>query len=99
MNEFNNFEVYVINDYSPLETNEIIVSTEERIILLLNHKFDITSGKSRYQKVNSISGELTNYVGYSVYTDSITGMSGAVICQKSNNISIPVEYYYTTEGE
>lgn len=37
--DYNNFDVYIIDEYAPDEENEIYISTVEEIILIVNHKF------------------------------------------------------------
>lgn len=37
LNEYNNYEVYIINDYNASDTNEIYISTIEEFILIVNH--------------------------------------------------------------
>ena len=39
LNEFNNYEVYMINDYTNSDTNDIIISKAEEFILIVNHVY------------------------------------------------------------
>lgn len=39
LNEFNNYEVYILNDYNGSLTNEIIISKKEEFILIINHVY------------------------------------------------------------
>lgn len=99
MNEFNNFEVYIINEYDPLSMNEMYISSDEQIILLVNHKYDISGGMKKVSGVLNADSEFGNNVGYSVYPapysiypDSITSAGsanpGVVLCQKTTKDKI-----------
>lgn len=48
LNEFDNFEVFVINDFDNSDTNKIIISKKEEFILIINHTY-----KSSYYYGNS----------------------------------------------
>ena len=48
LNEFDNYEVFIINDYNGTDTNEIIISKKEEFILIINHVY-----KSSYFYGNS----------------------------------------------
>lgn len=48
LNEFDNYEVFIINDYNGSNTNEIIISKKEEFILIINHVY-----KSSYFYGNS----------------------------------------------
>ena len=48
LNEFDNYEVFILNDYNNLDTNEIIISKKEEFILIINHAY-----KSTYYYGNS----------------------------------------------
>lgn len=39
LNEFDNYEVFIINDYNDTDTNEIIISKKEEFILIINHVY------------------------------------------------------------
>jgi hypothetical protein len=39
LNEFDNYEIFIINDYNGTNTNEIIVSKKEEFILFINHVY------------------------------------------------------------
>jgi len=39
LNEYNNYEVFIINDYNGTNTNEIIISKKEEFILIINHVY------------------------------------------------------------
>lgn len=39
LNEYDNYEVYVINDYNHSDTNDIIISKKEEFILIVNHTY------------------------------------------------------------
>lgn len=48
INEFNNYEVFIVNDFNNSDTNEIIISKKEEFILIINHTY-----KSSYYYGNS----------------------------------------------
>jgi len=48
LNEFDNYEVFIINDYNNTDYNEIIISKREEFILIINHTY-----KSTYYYGNS----------------------------------------------
>jgi len=48
LNEFDNYEVFIIDDYNGTDTNEIIISKKEEFILIINHVY-----KSGYFYSNS----------------------------------------------
>lgn len=65
LNEYNNYEVYMINEYDKTKNNEIFISTIENIILVVNHKFKIT--KDENSKSNIIierNNILSNSIPY-----------------------------------
>lgn len=65
LNEYNNYEVYMINEYDKTKNNEIFISTIENIILVVNHKFKMT--KDENSKSNIIierSNALSNTIPY-----------------------------------
>lgn len=39
LNEFDNYEIFILNDYNNTDTNEIIVSKKEEFILIINHAY------------------------------------------------------------
>lgn len=39
LNEYNNFEIFIVNDYNEAIENEMYVSVEEKLILFINHNF------------------------------------------------------------
>ena len=39
LNEYNNYDVYIINDYNSSETNEVYISVVEEFILIINHVY------------------------------------------------------------
>lgn len=92
MSKYNNFEIFIINDYNPITENEIIISSEEEIILIVNHKYDVNKHSSVYSRVRSISGGDVESCGYGVYNapysivpDSITGNSSSMVCYKTTS--------------
>ena len=40
LNEFDNYEVFIINDFNNTDTNEIIISKSEEFLLIINHVFN-----------------------------------------------------------
>ena len=53
--EYNNFEVFVINDYDRNKNNEIVISADEEIIIVINHQFSLYGDDARYSQVKAIS--------------------------------------------
>lgn len=52
--EYNNFDVYFINDYNPTVTNELFISVDEEIIVFVNHIFDMGNTGSLYTSVKKV---------------------------------------------
>ena len=84
--DYNNFDVYVIDEYAPDEENEIYISTVEEMILIVNHKFD-GAGSQTSRKSGSVfrvgdyglDGEGCYNVEtapYGIYTNTICGYTG-----------------------
>jgi hypothetical protein len=55
LNEYDNYEIFVLNDYTASTTNDIYISTEEEFILIINHNFK----SNEYHNSNSIKN-ITN---------------------------------------
>ena len=53
--EYNNFEIFVINDYNLNKNNEIVISADEEIIIIINHQFNMFGDDERYTQVKMIS--------------------------------------------
>ena len=65
LNEYNNYEVCVINEYDKTKNNEIFISTIENIILIINHKFKITENEnSKSNIIIENDSVLTNTITY-----------------------------------
>lgn len=65
LNEYNNYEVFMVNDYSRKKDNEIYISTKEQIILVVNHNF---SWKNKENKNNVFIYGSTNIENELTYT-------------------------------
>ena len=55
LNEYDNYEIFILNDYTASTTNDIYISTEEEFILIINHNFK----SNEYHASNSIKN-ITN---------------------------------------
>ena len=96
MGRYNNFEVFIINDYDITINNEIFISTEEQFILFINHKYNIYGGNKNYEQIKNIddssfSGNVKysiNKAPYVIYPDSICGIKDMMMLHKSSDISI-----------
>ena len=91
--DYNNFDVYIINDYNPQIENEIYISTTEEMILIVNHQFEneksVNSHSSMIYDVSD--GNLTEGCGYKIdiapyriYADSICGFSDSMCCRRES---------------
>lgn len=49
LSEYNNYTIFLLNDYTG-QKNEIIINSEERTILIINHRFDFGS----FKRIDSI---------------------------------------------
>ena len=84
--DYNNFDVYFIDEYAPDEENEIYISTVEEIILIVNHQFSRTGGGTSRKSGNvlrvgdtslSVHGEYDVATApYGIYTNTICGYTG-----------------------
>lgn len=82
--EYNNFEVFVINDYDINKNNEIVISADEEIIIIVNHKFNLYGDDARYSQVKMISETNISATApysatqapYSLKTESVFTMPG-----------------------
>ena len=94
--EYNNFDVFFINDYDPMIDNELYISADEEFILFVNHKFNLLPLFEKYTKVNEIG---SNYISegvdysvskapYKIYTDTICGYRSNIVVSKNNEISV-----------
>ena len=92
LGEYNNFEVFIINDYDVTQNNEIYISSDEEIILFVNHKFDITNGNGLYRNLKHIEdGNIepnAPYVvrksPYNIVSNSICGMGDFFAAAKTS---------------
>ena len=86
--DYNNFDVYFIDEYAPDEENEIYISTVEEIILIVNHQFSRTGGGTSRKSGNvlrvgdtslSVHGEYDVATApYGIYTNTICGYTGVI---------------------
>ena len=92
LGEYNNFEVFIINDYDVTQNNEIYISSDEEIILFVNHKFDISNGNGLYRNLKHIEdGNIepnAPYVvrksPYNIVSNSICGMGDFFAAAKTS---------------
>lgn len=90
MGQYNNFEIFIINDYDVTKNNEIFISVDEEIILLINHKFDIYEGKRLCSQLHNISDDIfdspyaVRKAPYSIYSNTISAMGFNMNVCKSN---------------
>jgi hypothetical protein len=84
--DYNNFDVYIIDEYAPDEENEIYISTVEEMILIVNHKFSSAGGSASRKSGNvfrvgnyGLDGKSDYNVEiapYGIYTNTICGYTG-----------------------
>ena len=90
--DYNNFDVYIIDEYDPSADNELYISTDEEMILIVNHKFALAGGaKGKSGSIQKISDGLSLDSGYtversaySIYSETICGFSDTMCCRKTN---------------
>lgn len=111
MGQYNNFEIFIINDYDITKNNEIIISADEEIILIINHQFDMYNSQKKYTRIKNKNNDLTGYVDYSVrnapysiYSNSICGLENTMNAYKTSDVKItkyPYEEntYYVQEDK
>jgi hypothetical protein len=54
LDAYDNFEVFVINDYNVSKKNELFISLSERFILLINHSFYIDYAHEAVNNIKTI---------------------------------------------
>ena len=93
--EYNNFDVYFINEYMPAARNEVYISADEQIMLFVNHTYDVTVPFGRCASVHGIDGDISETVPYSVAdtsyeirTDTICGFSDTLIAGRNEGEGI-----------
>jgi hypothetical protein len=93
--EYNNFDVFFINDYNPILDNELYISADEEFILFVNHKFNLNPAFEKYSNIHNIDRDISESVDYSVMkapyeirTDTICGFSDTIVVNKSNEESV-----------
>ena len=97
LDEYNNFDTYVVCDYNPDMKNEIIISVDEEIILLINRNYEIyrdnllqSNFYGENQGMVSSNHCSVSRAPFSVYSTSITGYpssSGFCASYKKNTES------------
>ena len=96
--DYNNFDVYVIDEYAPDEENEIYISTVEEMILIVNHKFSGAGGSTSRKSGNvfrvgdyGLDGDGDYNVEtapYGIYTNTIcgyTGTGGSMVARRDSS--------------
>ena len=91
--EYNNFDVYFINDFNPTVTNEIFISVDEEIIVFVNHAFNVGDTDALYTAVrkigdSAIEGSVSYSVSkapYSIDSDTICGFGTRMFVSKSSS--------------
>ena len=58
LSEYNNYGVFLVNDYNPGKKNEMIINTKERTILLINHQFNLNSSNVNPTNIKLENGDL-----------------------------------------
>lgn len=108
LNEYNNYEIIMINDYDKSKKNEIIISTIEHLILFVIHSFNINKFKANENIVETTkNANLNNSISYNYELNNghlefskTFGISDKLIIPKDNNeeniqdSSIFVEFDY-----
>lgn len=65
LEDYNNYEVFVINSYNDLNKNEIYISTKEKIILLINNTYNKQhSGVINENIIYATNNNLNNVLNY-----------------------------------
>ena len=92
LGEYNNFEVFIINDSTINQKNELYISADEEIILFVNHTFDVTQLNGQYTRIHDVTKTVTSGADYgvfnapySIYTNSICGYPKSMLCHKTNS--------------
>ena len=68
LDAYDNFEVFVINDYDLSKNNELFISMQERFILLINHSFYIDYAHEAVNNIKTIRDDLFQaYQDYSAF--------------------------------
>lgn len=80
LNEYNNYEVLILNDYTSSETNEIYISTIEEFILIINHtyKSGIAYSNNNIQVFNNDKITNAQYDWYSAAYNYLLQKSGII---------------------
>lgn len=106
MGEYNNFDVYVINEYYPTKENEIFVSIPEEMIVVVNHQYDMYGFANSYRQIKGISGDISgtgpygaNVSPFVLKSETVTSVGSMMYGYKTNDIAAPVNaQYYVHEA-
>lgn len=67
LESYDNYEVFVINDYNTSKRNEMFISQVERFILIVNHNFYIDYAHEAHNAIKRFGdGGIKSYMDYSV---------------------------------
>ena len=85
LSDYNNYEVYILNDYDLSKNNEVYISTVEEIILIINHQFYIDYAREADNNIIKIDGRITpyapyssNYAPYEIKSETLTGSNNTL---------------------
>ena len=66
LNEYSGFEMFVVNDYQLTKKNELYISLEDKLMLLVNHQFYIEYAHEAESNVKIL--DKNKYVSYAPYS-------------------------------
>lgn len=104
MGEYNNFDVYVINEYYPTKENEIFVSVPEELIVLVNHQFDMYGSADNYKQIKSLDTDIKGTAPYGanpapfiLKSETVTALGDMMYAYKTTNAVAPLNTDYFVE--
>lgn len=92
LSEYNNYTIFLLNDYSGAK-NEILINSRERVILIINHQFDFGTFK-KMDSILSDEGTSLNYVDKYNYIKSPFSLNFSEAFGNPNHVRVPLENPY-----
>ena len=71
LDSYDNYHVFILNEYDSLKTNEMYISDSEEFILLVNHQFYIDYAHEADNNIKDITHQI-GYAPYSTYAAPIS---------------------------
>jgi hypothetical protein len=103
LDEYNNYQIFILNDYDGSNTNEIFISKQEEFILIINHIFHINNTTTNDNVINT--KETLTPVSYNWYNapynydmSNCAKLDNMYIFKKSNN-EILTDISYIIEND